>query len=296
MKQYGTGDLNGDLDNAPITSSGAAAGRRALNTPAAVADRAITSKTNIGKERHLPMKLRVIERAKANKIHIFNIGPWPQSVNTGSTGTFLIPGCPTDEDYVELLVPNPNTGEMEPPIGEVVEEYVIKSEDEMSVLQDDAWNDATGLGFVQQMLGIGRGCKPWAALTRFGIFATWNAAPTKKERETAKDALIVECKRLYKEAADLFVVNRQLFSKVVRPDVHFVAARVLGLDNPQDSPWMMAADPKKKIKCKMCGRVCDEDVATCEGGHVVNQSLYLELKAADEQLQAAIQASPKKEK
>jgi hypothetical protein len=63
---------------------------------------------------------------------------------------------------------------------------------------------------------------------------------------------------------------------------------VLGRDNPQDSPWMLDASPQKRIKCKMCGRVCDPDVATCEAGHVVNMELFLDLKAAEEQLQAAV--------
>src|SRR5580698_7863232 len=99
-----------------------------------IAERAITAKHNIGKMRLLPMKLQAIENLKSEKVHIFNVGPWPQPVNTGSTGSFLIPGCPTEKPYVELLVLNANTGEWEPPISIIMEEYVIKSEDEMASL------------------------------------------------------------------------------------------------------------------------------------------------------------------
>jgi len=63
-----------------------------------------------------------------------------------------------------------------------------------------------------------------------------------------------------------------------------------------DSPWMGDAKPAGRTKCKMCGRLCDPDVATCEAGHVVNMELYLELQAADEQLKAAIAARPQKGK
>jgi hypothetical protein len=59
---------------------------------------------------------------------------------------------------------------------------------------------------------------------------------------------------------------------------------------------MLDANPVGRVKCKMCGRLCDPDVATCEAGHVVNMELYLELQAADEQLKSAIAAQPKKGK
>jgi hypothetical protein len=254
----------------------------------AVAERSIAAKRQVGKNRVLPMKLRVIEDLKKQKVHVFNVGPWPQTVNTGSTGTFYIPKCPHDKDYIEMLVANPNNLDkdgnpvMEPPLSIIVEEMVIKSEDEMTCLTDD------GFEFAQRMIGLGRSRASAFALTRFGIFVSMNAVPTAEEKENAHATLVKECERLVKWAADTYVTDRKLFSLAVRPDVHFIAARVLGRDNPQDSPWMLDASPQKRIKCKMCGRVCDPDVATCEAGHVVNMELFLDLKAAEEQLQAAV--------
>jgi hypothetical protein len=253
-----------------------------------VAERSIAQKRQAGRNRVLPIKLKVIEDLKKQKVHIFNVGPWPQQVNTGSTGTFYIPRCPSGRDYVEMLVVNPKTQEMEPPISIIVEEMVIKSEDEMTCLSDD------GFEFARRMIGTGPRPSPFP-LTRFGIFVSMNAVPTQQELSTAHAALERECEKLVKWAADTYVTDRKLFSLAVRPDVHFIAARVLGRDNPQDSPWMLDASPQKRIKCKMCGRVCDPDVATCEAGHVVNMELYLELKAAEEQVQAAVSAT-KKEK
>lgn len=272
---------------APITDSGRAAGNRALRTPSDVAIREIERKHSIGKSRILPMKLEIDEEARARKYHIFNVGPWPQTVNTGSTGSFFIPGCPTDKPYVEMLVLNANTGEWEPPISSVMEEYVIKSEDEMSSIREDGWN------FALQMIGVGRGRVPAHSLTRFGIFASKNATPTKQELAEAHKALEEECRKIVKSAGDMYSTDRKLFSRVVRPEVHFVAAKVLGRDNPVDSPWMLDANPVGRTKCKMCGRLCDPDVATCEAGHVVNMELYLELQAADEQLKEAIKAKSK---
>jgi hypothetical protein len=60
---------------------------------------------------------------------------------------------------------------------------------------------------------------------------------------------------------------------------------------------MLDANPVGRTKCKMCGRLCDPDVATCEAGHVVNRPLYEELLLADEILKEQIAlASAKKAK
>jgi hypothetical protein len=248
-----------------------------------VAQRSIDAKHSIGKSRVLPMKLRVVEELKSQKIHIFNVGPWRQVVNTGSTGTFTIPACPPDQEYVEMLIMNSQTQQWEPPISIIVEEYVIKSEDEMSSLQEDGWN------FANEMVGIGRGHLSSSSLVRFGIFVSRNAVPTKQEIADARKALEAECLNIVKWAGDIYSTDRKLFSRAVRPEVHFVAAKILGRDNPQDSPWMLDAAPQGRTKCKMCGRLCDPDVATCEAGHVVNRQLYEELLAADEQLKMAVQ-------
>jgi len=256
-----------------------------------VAERAITQKQSIGRSRVLPIKLKVIEDMKKQKVHIFNVGPWAQTVNTGSTGTFTIPACPAGEEYIEMLVMNANTGEMESPISVIMEEFVIKSEDEMSSLIDNGWDEDGKLGFANRMLGVNKPRN--RSLIRFGMFASRNEVPTQEELRNAHLALEEECRQIVKWAGDTYATDRKLFSRAVRPEVHFVAAKILGRDNPQDSPWMLDANPVGRIKCKMCGRLCDPDVATCEAGHVINQSLYLELKAAEEQLQAAVASAPK---
>jgi hypothetical protein len=256
--------------------------------PQTVAERSIGQKQSIGRSRILPLKLKVIEDLKKDKIHIFNVGPWAQIVNTGSTGTFTIPACTEGKPYVELLVLNPKSGKGEPPISVIMEEFVIKSEDEMTSLTEDGWN------FAQAMLGIGRG-HPGRRLTRFGIFASRNEVPTAQELGEARSELEVECTKIVTWASNTHATDRKLFARCLgaAPEVYFLAAKVLGRDNPADSPWMGDAQPAKRLKCKMCGRVVDDDVATCEAGHVVNMELFLELQAADEQLKAAIAARPK---
>src|SRR5271165_36491 len=251
------------------------------NRTADVANASVQGRLAKARGRVPPLKLKAIEELKQQKIHIFNVGPWGQIINTGSTGTYLMPLCPPDKDYVEMLVADAN-GDMVPPISVIMDELVISSEDSMSRLEED------GYEFAKSMLGLGRGQNPEYALTRFGMFVGEGPKPTKAELLAAKALLLKYCQSVYKQANDLYATDRKQFASVVRPEIHFVAARVLGRDNPQDSPWMTAAAPVGRVKCKMCGRVVDPDVAMCEGGHIVNQELYLAAMAEQEAVQAAV--------
>lgn len=254
---------------------------------AEVAEQSINSRLKVAKARQLPMRLKVIEDMKRNhKIHIFNVGPWPQWINTGSTGQYLIPRCPEGEEYIELLTldgdkNSPTYGKMIPPISVIMDELVIKSEDEMSRLEED------GRLFAESMIGIGKAQNPEFALTRFGIFVAKGETPTQAELAEAHRQLNEHCRQQVKFASDLYAVDRSLFSRAVRPEVHFVAAKVLGRDNPVDSPWMLDASPVGRVKCKVCGRVCEPDIAMCEGGHIINEDKYLEYKAQEERILAA---------
>ena len=244
-----------------------------------IAQRAVQDKLSTARRRILPQKLAIIEELKKKKIHIFNVGPWSQVVNTGSTGTFTIPGCPDGQPYVELLVDGV------PPISAVMDEMVIKNEDEYSRLEDD------GRGFAHAMLGEGRGQNPAYSLIHLGMFVAEGEKPTAQEIETATKLLHTHCQQVVKYAGDVYATDRKLASRVIRPEVHFVAARVLHRDNPEDSPWMLDASPVSRVKCPMCGRTCDADVAMCEGGHIVNQEKYMEAMAKQEAIIAA--AKPK---
>jgi hypothetical protein len=246
-----------------------------------ISDRGVQKRLSVARNRIKPQTLAVIEALKKNFIHIFNVGPWKHVVNTGSTGQFLIPACPWNKPYVELLVTD-GKGGMVPPITAIMEELVIKNEDEYSKLEDD------GIGFAHAMLGEGRGARPDQALTHFGVFVAEGEKPTKEELAAAREKLKAKCSSLYGYITNIYATDRKLFSQVVNPDVHFVAAKVLGRDNPQDSPWMLDAAPTGRVKCKMCGRVVDPDVAMCEGGHIVNQDLYLAAMAEQENVLAAV--------
>jgi hypothetical protein len=245
----------------------------------------IAQKLGVARGRIIPARLEEKAELLTKKIHIFNIGPWAQVVNTGSTGSFTIPACPDDKEYVELLVADGN-GRMVPPISAIMEELYPKSEDEYSRLEE------SGRKFAQSMIGMGRGQSPRNALTRFGVFVAERDKPTAAEIEEARTQLRLCCEEIHREIGNIYSTDRKAFGLIVRPSVHFVAAKVLNRDNPVDSPWMVQAAPTGRAKCKMCGRVVDPDVAMCEGGHIVNQELYLAAMAEQEGIRAATAPSP----
>jgi hypothetical protein len=245
-----------------------------------IADEHIERKLSVAKGRAIPMVLEEIEELKNKKIHIFNVGPWPLLVNTGSTGSFLIPACPEGKEYAELLTRDAK-GNLIPPISLIMDELYPKSEDEYLRLTE------RGRLFARSMIGLGRGQSPGAALTHQGVFVAEGDTPTKQELSDAHALLKAYCEGVVRQIADIYATDRKAFSQIVRPKVHFVAAHYLNLDNPVDAPWMTSAAPVGRVKCKMCGRVVDPDVAMCEGGHIVNQELYLTAMAEQQNVKDA---------
>lgn len=256
------------------------------------AQRSIAQKQGIGKQRFIPPVLPEVREIMNRRIHVFNVGPWGQTVNTGSTGSFIIPACPFGTAYVEMLEEDreqqsPTFGKLVPPIKAIMRELVISSEDAMTPLDD------SGRYFAWQMLGVGRGLNPTKALTRFGMFVAEGDTPTAAELAAAHVELEKECKAIWKFADELYVTDRKLFSRAVIPTVHFVAAKVLGRDNETDSPWMGAANPIKRIKCPMCAATVDGDAAKCSCGQIINVERYMELKSIQEEIEAATAPKPK---
>ena len=249
-----------------------------------IADEHIERKLAVARGRAIPPVLPEIEELKKKKVHVFNVGPWPMLVNTGSTGSFLIPACPEGTPYVELLVRDAHCNDV-PPISYIMDELYPQSEDEYRRLQE------RGKDFAKSMIGLGRGQSPSNALTHQGVFVAEGEKPTAEELEGAHAKLKAYCEGVVRQIADIYQTDRKAFSQIVRPKVHFVAAHYLNLDNPVDAPWMTSAAPQGRTKCKMCGRVVDPDVAMCEGGHIVNQELYLAAMAEQENVKSATRPS-----
>jgi len=169
-----------------------------------------------------------------------------------------------------------------------MDELYPQSEDEYRRLQE------RGKDFAKSMIGLGRGQSPSNALTHQGVFVAEGEKPTAQELEEAHAKLKAYCEQVVRQIADIYQTDRKAFSQIVRPKVHFVAARVLGRDNAVDSPWMTQAAPQGRTKCKGCGEVNDPDVAICKGCKgIINADLYTAWMIEQDNIRSATQPKGK---
>lgn len=248
------------------------------------AESARRTKLSSGSKRRVPDMLGMIAKLKASKKYrIFNVGPWNHVVPTGSTGTFYIPGCPTEKECLDKGIARVQFVEMTRPIDAIMDELIIKSEAEYDRLMQD------GKDFAEQILGLGRGCNPAYALTHSGCFLAEGDEPTPEELHKANLELRATCSAIVADIRSTYATDRKFFQQVVRPVIHYRAAEVLNLVN---EVWMLDSSPSSQVKCKMCGRMSDADVAMCEGGHIINPEKYAEYMEEQESMIAGESKKP----
>lgn len=239
------------------------------------AEQARNQRLSIARGRRAPDPLGVIEEAsRRHTYHVFNVGPWPQKINTGSTGWRVVPPgihspylpykVPHEQEFSEMILKVPG----------IVSELTIKDEFEYNRLMSDGWK------FAQEICGIGRNRPPKLALTNYGLFPSKNAVPTAEEKYEAMVLLHATCQEIVTEARNHFAMDRKQFTVVVRPARHFVAAGVLNLE---DEPWMLSQTPSQRVKCKYCGSMNDEIAVLCQKcNHIINAERFRELKEEEE--------------
>lgn len=231
------------------------------------AESARAKKLSIGRERRKPSTLGVLEEASArHTFHIFNVGPWPQQINTGSYGYFYVPGCPKDQEYVECSRT----------IKGIESEYTIKDEFEYNQLLSDGWN------FALEVVGDGRGRDPQQSYRHYGLFPSKHAEPTRDEIYQAKTMLHARCSEIVREARDLYAMDRKQFSVVVKRQRHFVAAEVLNLN---DEPWMVEQTPSVRKKCAFCGTMNEDFAVKCaKCSEIIDPARYKALKDQQDEI------------
>jgi ribosomal protein L37AE/L43A len=240
------------------------------------AEQARAQKLSIGKQRRIPQFLGILDQAaKSKTFYIHSVGPWPESINTGSTGWFNVPGCPKNKDYVTCPRDIPG----------IVSELTIKDEYEYNRLMDDGWR------FACEVVGDGRGRDPEQSYRHYGLFCSENAVPTKAETSEAREKwLFPKCAEIVREARDLYAMDRKLFSQIVKRERHFTAAEVLNLN---DEVWMIEQTPSNRTKCPVCQKMNEEGTMKCgHCGEIIDAVAYRRFKDNQEQ----ILTEPKKTK
>lgn len=201
--------------------------------------------------RSVPQVNRRVQRIiNEEVVHIFSVSPWKHRCDMGNWGSFTIPECPPDKEYVEFHMQHEN-GEPGPIPGILRMPYPV-SESQMAVHEED------GMDWALRLLNEDMGISPSRSLRRYGVFPSTNEKPSKKELEQARAELNNRFKELVQEARDWYPdrVRREGISN----DTHGMAARALGLEN---EPWLIAGNPQGRKKCPLCGGMNDMEVIKC---------------------------------
>lgn len=225
----------------------------------------------------MPAKLDIDHAHLAKRVRIFNVGPWPQVVPLGSTGTVYIPACPSDKPYVEMIS---NLHELE------IEYYPINQKKEWKELREE------GHKIAIEILGEGRNQDRRYSLRKKGVFIAAGEIPTEAEVAQAKKELLPTCQRLVDLMDQLWDRDRKLAYDVYNPSVHGESARILNITG---KPWQSTGKVSDSIACPYCDASIKPSAPKCHNCHeVVNAQAYSELKAKMAEQQMEVETAPKK--
>lgn len=216
-----------------------------------------------------PLPRLAAEASAKHKLYIFNVGPWPQVRLLGSAGQFFIQACEPGKPYsAPLMVPG------------IVREHYPDSEVSMKPLDDDGeWVASQIIGADINSGGPIQGCPPRESFVQYGVFVDHSETPSKDKVARAKAALLETCRQIYLEADAAQARGPKAVEEIIRPETHFVAARLLG-HNEKDTVWMKnAAVPGETQDCPGCGTTVKVGIIVCPScKFILEKELY---KAAD---------------
>lgn len=195
-----------------------------------------------------------------DKVYIFNVGPWAQTQSMGSLGTFHIPACEEGKTHSAPVT-----------IDGIVIEYYPLRENVLDPLMDE--EGSTGWNVAHQIIGVGKMLAPHNALTKYGLFVSRTNPPSKADLEKARLELHKHCTALVNEAnASVTEGNSK---DVIRPEQHFVAARILK-KTVAECPWLSReVQQADRAACPGCGTVYTVGVIKCrECGYVIDKAKH----------------------
>ena len=216
-------------------------------------------------QRRLPSPPPTVVRfAEENQIYIHNVGPWEHKVMLGSWGTYLVPACPKGQDFISG-----------PSIPGIYHEPIPVNESNFQL------ESVEGSYVADQIIGVGKNLSPRASLVPKGVFKSTNRIPTEEEKNTAKDLLFKEFKRLFDEADIDYSMGEKKFLEVVGDEgmKHKLAAEMLGR---HDARWVQNANLGTRVACRYCGTFIAPGVPMCPQCHQVNDvEAYAAMQASD---------------
>src|SRR5271170_805636 len=121
---------------------------------------------------NIPPDIDINKAFKQQRVHLFNVGPFPHTIPLGSPGIFYIPSCPWDQPYIESLTK----------LYELEEEFYPARDkrEPMKRLQSEGRKTAIDI------LGEGRNQDRRFSRRKVGVFIAAGDEPTTKEHQDAK--------------------------------------------------------------------------------------------------------------
>lgn len=198
------------------------------------------------------------ELSEKTQVYIFNVGPWSHTQMMGSFGSVRIPACKEGEPISEpVVIP-----------GIPTEQYPM-NEAQMTAMMYDGWNHA------HEIIGIGKHLSPNNALTQYGVGVSRQWPPTAEEMEAAHVALRKRLEFLVNEANMAVAQGPKIAEETIRPDQHFIAARLLKKTSAE-CPWMdRSMKAAERIACPFCGEPVETGLPKCRNCHeIIDQAAY----------------------
>ena len=174
--------------------------------------------------------------SEANKVFIFNVGPWMHKRELGSAGTFIVRPCAAGQEYSEPIV-----------IKGVVEEPYPINEVECKIMPTE------GMTLANQIIGEGPFIPKSSSFVPFGVFISQTEKPSPKDLVRANNALQQKYLELIQEANTAFSNGPNAANETIRPEWHFVAARALKRTEAE-CPWLKGSEVgAERQACPSCG-------------------------------------------
>ena len=198
------------------------------------------------------------EAARAHRLYIFNVGPWPHIRELGSAGAFRIPACPAGKDYSDPVVID----------GVVGEPYPI-NEVECKVIQ------TKGSDLAGQIIGEGPFIPKSASFVPFGVFISPTPKPSKELLAAANAALQQRHLDHVREANAAYMKDPTNKEGVIQSAWHVVSAHALK-KTKAECPWLgESLAPAGRDNCPGCGSTFNVGVLKCrECGYILDKPRY----------------------
>ena len=187
--------------------------------------------------------------------YLFNVYLTEHNVNLGTVGQFYIPACPEGKEWERSPNVIPGTVEDIYPHFTDREEYRSRP--------------TVGEDVVNAILGIGVGQHASEDIRRFGIFASPNEVPTKKELATANAVLVTELQKQIRDADNLAASSKGDERESAQNEKFYRAARRLNVKRS----WMSEA--AEMTVCPFCSVAVGPTASICHGcNQIINQAAF----------------------